>query len=101
MAKKLSAVSLMTRPRPRSVDARPVEKKVVLPPSASTDGPKLRVWLATLFMVGVIILVVMSVVAPGWFNGVVGLIYPTNVVPSITPVKVGPTDPYAGLQFTV
>jgi hypothetical protein len=101
MVKKLSAISLMTRPRSRPATSRPAEKKVVLPPSASTDGPKLRVWLATLFMVGVIILVVMSFVAPGWFKGLVGLIYPSSAAPSITTFNVGRTAPYAGLQFTV
>ncbi len=101
MAKKLSAVSLMTRPRSRSVDSRPVAKKAALPPPVNTDGPKLRVWLATLFTIGVIILVVMSFVALGWFKGLVSLIYPSSALPPVTTFNVGRTAPYAGLQFTV
>lgn len=96
MTKKLSAVSSISRPR-----VRPAQKKMELPPPVNSDGPKLRLWLATLFMVGIIILVVVSLAALGWFKGLVTLIYPASTAPPITTFTVGRTAPYAGLQFTV
>ena len=96
MSKKLSAVASISRPR-----LRPARKKVGQPPPVNTEGPKLRWWLAALFLVGVVILVIVSSVALGWLKGLVTLIYPSSAPTPITTFNVGRAAPYAGLQFTV
>jgi hypothetical protein len=92
MSKKLSDALLLTRPS---------KKKVGQPVLVNSDGPKMRLWLATLFGLGVIILVVVSSAALGWFKGLVALIYPSTAQAPITTLDVGRTAAYAGLQFTV
>ncbi|HLI07324.1 MAG TPA: hypothetical protein VKV40_12210 [Ktedonobacteraceae bacterium] len=96
MSKKLSVVPERSRSRPRLA-----EKKVVQPPPLNSGGTKLRLWLATLFTLGVIILVVVSLASLGLFKGLFTLFYPPSAQAPVTTFNVGRTAPYAGLQFTV
>jgi hypothetical protein len=95
MAKKTSTVPPPTRVRPIPA------KKVGVPEPVNTNGPKLRLWLACLFVLGLIVLGVVSFSARGWFKGLAAIVAPQATQPPVTMLNVGRAAPYAGLQFTV
>ena len=95
MAKKPSTASPLTRVRPDPA------KKVGVPEPLNSSFPKLRLWLACLFVLGLIILGVVSFSARGWFKGLAAIVAPQATQPPVTVLNIGRTAPYAGLRFTI
>lgn len=95
MAKKTSTAPPLNKGRPKAA------KKVSTPELVNSNLPKLRLWLACLFVLGLIILIVVNFAASGWFKGLAAIVAPQATQTPVTVLNVGRAAPYAGLQFTV
>lgn len=93
MAKKISNVPMVVRPREKSV--------VPFVPPLHQDTRPIKLWLISILVAGVIILGVVSFTAWNWLKHVNISLNPTTVQAPITTLNVQRSATYAGLDFTV